>query len=260
MSLPDIKHRKDDRKEESEISRTILLATDGSLPALAATIRAVEIAHDKKAKLVVLSVKEQTPITRMEKLAEDAALGRLADVDGIEYARKAAARLNVSAEFLTREGPVVGQILQTASEKGADIIVIGSSDPRGISGFILGNVADTVVRQATCSVMVIKPGEAEIKAAFDLVTDTEAIPQRIDISDITGSKKFKIGLVLFTAYLSGYTLFTVVGSFDKSVFRHELLGLNVALISGMALIGTAIAMAIGYNWYVGQIEAKKGGV
>ena len=37
------------------ISNTILLATDGSVPALVATIQATEMARDRKAKLIVLT-------------------------------------------------------------------------------------------------------------------------------------------------------------------------------------------------------------
>jgi nucleotide-binding universal stress UspA family protein len=236
-----------------------LLATDGSIPALVATLKATEMARDRKAKLIVLLVKEQTPVTGMEKMAEDKALGRVPGVDGIQYARKIAAMRNVSAEFQTREGPVVREIVQTATQTGAEAIVIGSSDPRGISGFMLGNVAEAVVKQSPCTVLVIKPTEAEVKAALDMVNGFRAATPTIDITDITGSKKFRLGLVLFALYIGGYALFTLVGSFGKGVFSQRLLGLNVALVSGMALIFIAIAMAIGYNWYVVRSETGRGG-
>ena len=241
------------------ISNTILLATDGSVPALVATIRATEMARDRKAKLIVLYVKEQTPVTGMEKMAEDTALGRMPGVDGVQYAEKMAATRNISVEFLTREGPVVREIVHTATERGVETIVIGSSDPRGISGFMLGNVAEAVVKQSPCTVLVIKPTEAEVKAALDMVNGFRAAAAVIDISDITGSKKFRLGLGLFALYIGGYALFTLVGSFDKSVFSQGLLGLNVALVSGLVLIFLAIAMAVGYNWYVVRSETGAGG-
>jgi nucleotide-binding universal stress UspA family protein len=236
-----------------------LLATDGSTPALVATIKATEMARDRKAKLIVLLVKEQSPVTGMEKMAEDSALGRMPGVDGMQYARKIAALRNVSAEFQTRTGPVVREIIQTATQAGAETIVIGSSDPRGISGFMLGNVAEAVVKQSPCTVLVIKPTEAEVKAALDMVNGFRTATPAIDIRDITGSRKFRLGLGLFFLYLGGYALFTLVGSFDKGVFSQGLLGLNVALVSGMALIFLAIAMAVGYNWYVVRSEKETGG-
>jgi nucleotide-binding universal stress UspA family protein len=236
-----------------------LLATDGSVPALVATIKATEMARDRKAKLIVLQVNEQTPVTGMEKMAGDSALGRVPNVDGIQYASKIAAMKNVRAEFITREGPVVAEIIHTAVKQGAQAIVLGNSDPRGISGFMLGNVAESVVKHSPCTVLVIKPTEAEIKAALDLVNGFRAAAPAIDISDITGSKKFRLGLVLFALYIGGYTLFTLVGSFDKSFFSQGFLSLNVALVSGMALIFIAIAMAVGYNWYVVRTETGTGG-
>lgn len=244
-------------RRNQSISNTILLATDGSIPALVATIKATEMARDRKAKLIVLFVKEQTPVTGMEKLAGDSALGRVPGVDGIEYARKMAATRNVSAEFLIREGPVVREIIQAATRSEAEAIVMGSSDPRGISGFMLGNVAESVVKQSPCTVLVIKPTTAEINVALDMVNGFRTATA-IDISDITGSKKFRLGLGLFSLYIGGYALFTTVGSFDKGVFSQGLFGLNVALVAGMALIFLAIAMAIGYNWYVVRSETDTG--
>jgi nucleotide-binding universal stress UspA family protein len=252
-------HRQTNDKEESGISNTILLATDGSLPALAATVRATDMARDKKAKLVVLSVKEQTPITSMEKMAGDSALARVPGVDGLDYARKMAGMRNVSAEYITKDGPVVGEIIHMATKVGAETIVIGSSDPRGISGFLLGNVAESVVKLSPCTVLVIKPTPDELKATMEMINGFRETVRTIDISDITGSKRFKLGLVLFAIYLCGYASFTLAGSFDRSLFRQSLLGLNVALVTGMTLIFVAIAIAIGYNWYVDRRETNKGG-
>ncbi|WP_048198591.1 universal stress protein [Methanocella arvoryzae] len=250
----------DDKTEESRISGTILLATDGSLPALAATIQAVELARARKAKLSVLNVREQGPVTGIEKMAENSALRRKPEVDGMEFARRLAGSQSVAAEFLTRDGPVVGEIIRTAADIKADMIIMGASDPRGISGLLLGNVAEAVVKQAHCSVVVIKPTEAEIQTALDILNGAGHKVPAIDISDITGSARFKVGLVLFGLYIAGYSAFTITGSFAKGLFSQGLLGLNVALVSGMVLIAAAILMAIGYSWYAGRMESETGGV
>ena len=70
---------------------TILLATDGSLPALAATVRAVAEAKQRSATLVILRVVEQSPMTSLELASESAALQRPEGEDGIEYAKELAA-------------------------------------------------------------------------------------------------------------------------------------------------------------------------
>ena len=47
-------------------------------------------------------------------------------------------------------------ILQAASEWGADLIVIGSHGRDGLTRALLGSVAEGVMRQAPCPVLVVK--------------------------------------------------------------------------------------------------------
>jgi len=49
-----------------------------------------------------------------------------------------------------------GGILDAAAEWHADLIVIGSHGRRGLSRFLLGTVAESVVRSASCSVLVVR--------------------------------------------------------------------------------------------------------
>ena len=102
-------------------------------------------------------MKEQTPVTGMEKMAEDTALGRMPGVDGVQLRRGKWMERNVGVGFLTREGPVVREIVDTATERGSRKQSSSGADPRGISGFMLGNVAEAVVKQSPSTVLVIKP-------------------------------------------------------------------------------------------------------
>jgi nucleotide-binding universal stress UspA family protein len=235
-----------------------LLATDGSIPALVATGKAVDMARDQKARLIVLSVTEQGPVTGIEKMAGDKALLRIPGVDGVDYARQMAAGSKVDTKFITREGAVVREIIDTAVGQNARMIIVGTSEPRGFDGFMFGNVAEALVRQAPCSVLVVRPTEAEIKAAIESIKAPAAPVTKIDISDITGSAKFKLGLGLFAVYLACYALFTLAGSFYKAAFGIRIFDLNVALVFGMFLILMAIVMAVAYNWYVGRKESAGG--
>src|SRR5512136_2392419 len=96
----------------------ILLPTDGSYPAIAATVRAIELAKDRKGKLVILKVSEVEG-AGMEKIAEDSALMRTAGIDGVAYAQDMARKGGVPFEVVLREGAVVGEIVRTATEKRA---------------------------------------------------------------------------------------------------------------------------------------------
>jgi len=45
----------------------------------------------------------------------------------------------------------------TAEELGADLVVMGTVVRTGIAGLIIGNTAETILNQLTCSVLAIKP-------------------------------------------------------------------------------------------------------
>jgi len=54
-------------------------------------------------------------------------------------------------------GDVTQAILIRAEEWRADLIVVGSHKRRIIHDFLLGSIAESVVRRATCSVVIVRP-------------------------------------------------------------------------------------------------------
>lgn len=62
---------------------------------------------------------------------------------------------SVSAHLL--EGETSEVILDTIASLKIDLLVMGTVGRTGIPGFFIGNTADTLLRQATCSVLAIKP-------------------------------------------------------------------------------------------------------
>lgn len=246
----------------------ILLPTDGSYPAIAATVRAVELAKDRKGRLIILKVNEVEG-AGMEKIAEDSALMRTAGIDGVAYAQDLAKKNAINFEIVYKEGAVVGEIARTASEKGADIIVMGSSTIKGLPGLYLGSVSRGVIKEAPCDVVVVKLTEDEMSKAVQLAHEIAAAIkkpiERFDISDITSTKKFKVGIGLLAFYGITYFLFTIMGSFIKTgyppqpIFSTEVLGMNLGLVFGFLVIVLAIIMAIAFNWYAGRKERETGG-
>ena len=55
-----------------------------------------------------------------------------------------------------RSGVAVDAILKLATEEGCDLIIIGTHGRGGLSRFLLGSVADRVVRLAPCPVMTVR--------------------------------------------------------------------------------------------------------
>lgn len=52
-------------------------------------------------------------------------------------------------------GPIARAIVDTAEERGTDLIVMASHDP-GMMDLLLGSTADQVVRRAHCSVLIVR--------------------------------------------------------------------------------------------------------
>ena len=55
-----------------------------------------------------------------------------------------------------RIGAIYNEILEEAETTGADLIVVGSHRPT-MATYLLGSNAATIVRHATCSVLVVRP-------------------------------------------------------------------------------------------------------
>jgi len=64
--------------------------------------------------------------------------------------------LGVSIESRVREGDPRREIVDEAKDWGADLIVVGSHGRTGMQRWLLGSVAEHVVRHAPCSVEVVR--------------------------------------------------------------------------------------------------------
>lgn len=126
----------------------ILLATDGSENALAG------------ARLVsALS------------LAPEDAIGIVSIITGAD-AQAAACAVSAAAEVLPN-GPTqietilhsdhpTDEILKAAAELPADLLVLGARGHSGLAALLLGSVADQVLRQAPCPVLLARPGSGTL--------------------------------------------------------------------------------------------------
>jgi nucleotide-binding universal stress UspA family protein len=153
---------------EGHAPRRVLLAVDGSLHARAA-VRCVEwFPLPPAAQIQVLSVVHPfDPLGRIAlPLADQPAQGALAEIRRAEWAAATHVAAQARAALLAhgwegdepriREGHPAAQILQTAAEIEADLIVVGSRGLRGARGYRLGAVAQKVVRYATTPVLIVK--------------------------------------------------------------------------------------------------------
>jgi len=65
-------------------------------------------------------------------------------------------QLNVSGDTLVTIGPAGKALIDIASERKADLIVVGTIGRTGLRRALLGSVAETVAKGAPCSVLIIR--------------------------------------------------------------------------------------------------------
>jgi nucleotide-binding universal stress UspA family protein len=136
---------------------TVLLATDLTSYSAAATTRAIDLAAQLGARLLVVNVIDPRrggllrPLTRVRPVEEREDRGEAAQ-DVVDRARRAGAR----ATFLVWDGDPGDGILAAADAERADIIVVGTRG-RGAVGRLLGSVSDAILRQAAVPVLVVRP-------------------------------------------------------------------------------------------------------
>jgi nucleotide-binding universal stress UspA family protein/uncharacterized membrane protein (DUF485 family) len=243
------------QQEDATMTDRILLPTDSSVPALVATIKAVEMAKANGSTLVVLSVVEQVPSVEIERIAGDSALERSLSYDGIAFVKDLAAKSKVPVEMITKEGAVTGEILKAAVDKKVTTIVMGTSSPHGLSALYLGDVAAAVSKHATCSVVIIRPTEEEARSVMEMV-NKKGIPPVQTVDSIIHTKQFRVGMWLFFTFSAIYLAFTLLGTYGRGAMKEHAFGVNVGIVFGLFVILLAIIMAVVFNWYAAKKEAE----
>jgi nucleotide-binding universal stress UspA family protein len=72
----------------------------------------------------------------------------------LEQVRPADPKIPVSHVLL--EGDPAGEITRYAADAGIDVVVIGTHGRTGVDRLVMGSVAEKVMREAPCSVLVVK--------------------------------------------------------------------------------------------------------
>jgi hypothetical protein len=84
----------------------------------------------------------------------------------------------------------------------------------------------------------------------------EKKPEEIVAVPEEDRKTFQRGVQLFVVYIFFYALFTIAGTVRKEILMIRIWGMNLGIVGGMSIIAGAILIAVYYNWYAGQMEAK----
>ena len=147
------------------IIQHVLVPLDFSTPADRALEYAIALAQQLQARLTLLHVLHLSPLelgemepalsaTYLDDLEADAQHLLQASLERVQ-------RAGLQGDSLLVQGTPAQTIVDTAGEQGVDLIIMGTHGRTGLAHVFLGSVAEHVVRQAPCPVLVTrKPPDA----------------------------------------------------------------------------------------------------
>ena len=246
-------------------SGRVLLATDGSLPSVAATLRAIELVQERGAELHAVHV--MTPESDLQVEFGEAGLAALDahPVDGLEAARYLSSQAGVAAQMHRLRGPVAESIREAARRLGAETIVMGETAlPRTPGRTGIGSVVESVQAQCADKEVIVVSGRAadivpvvkEIFAAdpnalpgaasLDPGLDWAAVVREPSFRELMSAKTRFIVTVTGLA-LTFYLGVNVLAGFAPGFMSQQVLGpLNVGYVLILALYVMTWAIALVY--------------
>jgi nucleotide-binding universal stress UspA family protein len=130
--------------------KQILYPTDFSPYSNQAYFHAVALAEHHGASLTIISVFAPEQATKAGDVAADRDYWR----SQLEQIRPVNPQISVQHVFL--EGDPATEIIRFAADGGIDLIVMGTHGRTGLERLLMGSVAEKVLREGPCSVMVVK--------------------------------------------------------------------------------------------------------
>lgn len=165
---------------------TILVGCDLSPGADQALERALGIAEHRGARILLVHAQaEDAPPAEvdtetLQQLGEVSAAVRAHDARGLAERMARIEARGVAVELVSRVGPADEVIAEVAAERAAELIAIGSHGHTGIARMLLGSVAASTIRHATCDVLVCRDPTARAPFQRPLVaTDFSPVTSKV---------------------------------------------------------------------------------
>jgi len=147
-------------KTKGNICKKIMIATDGSDNVKNAVSYGIEIAKETGAEVYAVSVvsDEHAQMARRgiswAKLIEEKLFDR--GVRATAYVKEAGKKAEVQVESVLLIGRPVEEIIDYAEKNDIDMIVMGTLGLTGAKRFLIGSVAENVVRHSKVPVLVVR--------------------------------------------------------------------------------------------------------
>lgn len=141
----------------------LLVATDFSACSKEALDHAIQLAGKMKGRLTLLYIFEspffyptESPLGAYPEVYQWLQDFKREEMKKLDSLRDEIRKEGLSVETIFKEGVPSVEIIQTAKEIGADLIVMGTHGRRGLSHVVMGSVAERVAREAPCPVFIVR--------------------------------------------------------------------------------------------------------
>jgi len=153
--------KNENEKEEVKIKR-ILVPIDGSNCSVRAAKYAIEVATLQKAQIFCIHVIASLPYEygvagcAIDGYFEDAEKQAQSWFNSIVEMAKKKNINDVKADIFTDAKSITGAIIDYASSKSIDLVIIGTKGRTGLKRLLLGSVAHGIVQHAHCPVLLVR--------------------------------------------------------------------------------------------------------
>ena len=142
------------------IVQHMLVPMDFSVTADRAMEYAIALAQQLQARLTLLHVLDMTPMT-MDEMTVGVVATYLEEQEIeaqhlLQASLERVQRAGLQGDSLLVQGTPTQTIVDTAGEQGVDLILMGTHGRTGLAHVFLGSVAEHVVRQGPCPVLVVR--------------------------------------------------------------------------------------------------------
>ena len=131
--------------------KKIMVAVDGSETAKQALAEAENIANSYNATLCIVHT-----------IASDTDADKKRGIDLLEQASSSVDTLNLETRLLNADveyglNGIADAIAAAVPDWGADLLVVGTSNRRGLERFFIGSVAEQLVAKVNSSILLVRP-------------------------------------------------------------------------------------------------------
>jgi nucleotide-binding universal stress UspA family protein len=142
----------------------IMVAADASEASKLALKEAIRLARDQKAELRVIHIVDENYVNSSETHIDYASLWQAYREEGLKFLDKISKKLRQAKvtfdcqliELKPFTGKIAEKIVSESQTWSADLLVLGTHGRQGLNHFILGSVAESVIRIATTPVLLIR--------------------------------------------------------------------------------------------------------